>query len=301
MNNTVVEEEVCANCGKDGVNLKACTACKLVKYCNRKCQIAHRPQHKRECRKRAAEIYDEELFQQPPPNDDCPICSLRLPTLITGCKYKICCGKRICSGCTYAPVYDDQGNIIAEKKCPFCRTLEAATNGERIERRMKRMELNDAHAIFNVGCNYRDGKSGYQKDYTKAFELFHRAAELGHTVAYNNIGCFYECGYGVEVDNKKAVHYYELSAMGGNVSARYNLGVNEEKAGNFDRALKHFMIAVRSGDDGSLKEIQKLYSYGHATKEDYMVALRSYQTYLDEIKSTKRDEAAAANKKYCYY
>ena len=36
---------VCANCGKEDSNLKACTACKLVKYCNRECQIAHRPQH----------------------------------------------------------------------------------------------------------------------------------------------------------------------------------------------------------------------------------------------------------------
>ena len=35
---------VCANCGKEeegSVSLKACTACKLVKYCNRECQIAH--------------------------------------------------------------------------------------------------------------------------------------------------------------------------------------------------------------------------------------------------------------------
>ena len=29
----------CAKCGKEGESLKACTACKLVKYCNRECQI----------------------------------------------------------------------------------------------------------------------------------------------------------------------------------------------------------------------------------------------------------------------
>ena len=41
----------CANCGKgdeNGDSLKACTACKMVKYCNRECQIAHRKQHKKE-------------------------------------------------------------------------------------------------------------------------------------------------------------------------------------------------------------------------------------------------------------
>ena len=65
----------CANCGKGeeaGVNLKACTACKMIKYCNRDCQIAHRPQHKKAYKKRAAELHDEKLFKQPPPDEDCP-------------------------------------------------------------------------------------------------------------------------------------------------------------------------------------------------------------------------------------
>ena len=49
--------ETCAACGKEGDNLKKCTACKSVKYCNRDCQISHRPQHKRACKARAADIY----------------------------------------------------------------------------------------------------------------------------------------------------------------------------------------------------------------------------------------------------
>ena len=38
-----VSADICANCGKGEGNtnsLKACTACKMVKYCNRECQIA---------------------------------------------------------------------------------------------------------------------------------------------------------------------------------------------------------------------------------------------------------------------
>ena len=72
----------CANCGKgeeSSDDLKACTACKLVKYCNRECQIAHRPLHKKACKKRAAEIHDEALFKEPPPHEECPICFLPLP------------------------------------------------------------------------------------------------------------------------------------------------------------------------------------------------------------------------------
>ena len=56
-----------------GIDLKSCAACKLVKYCSRECQIAHRPQHKKECKMRAKELHDEKLFKQPPPEEDCSI------------------------------------------------------------------------------------------------------------------------------------------------------------------------------------------------------------------------------------
>ena len=55
----------CANCGRgaaevegDGVKLKTCTGCKSVRYCDVKCQKEHRPKHKQECKKRAAELKD---------------------------------------------------------------------------------------------------------------------------------------------------------------------------------------------------------------------------------------------------
>ena len=98
------------------------------------------------------------------------------------------------------------------------------------------------------------------QDYRKALELWHRAAKLGYAEAYNNIGYAYKYGRGVETDKKKGVYYYELAAMGGDVAARFNLGNNEERMGNFDRAIKHWMIAVGGGSSKSLKKIQELYS-----------------------------------------
>ena len=113
----------------------------------------------------------------------------------------------------------------------------------------------------------------------------------------------YAYGYGqaVKVDMKKATHYFEQAAMKGDVVARYNLGINEENVGNTNRAVKHYLIAVRDGHSKSLTNIKRLYMSGQATKEEYTKALRLYQTYLDEIKSYKRDQAAASNDKYRYY
>ena len=82
--------------------------------------------------------------------------------------------------------------------------------------------------------------------------------------------------------------------------ARYNLGNSEARAGNWERALKHYMTAAGNGDPDSLKEIKELYTKGHATKDNYVQALLAYQAYLAEIKSTQRDAAAAARGKRYY-
>jgi len=291
---------VCANCGKEGSNLKSCTACKLVKYCYRECQIAHRPQHKKVCKKRAAELHDIDLFKQPPA-EDCPICFVRLPLLDKGRRYQTCCGKQICSGCAHAPVFDDKGNEVDNQKCAFCRTSHPITEEEATEREKKRADLDDPIAIFNRGNYYYQGMNGFTRDHTKALELWHRAAELGYALAHCSIGYSYDYGDCGEVDKKKAKHYYELAAMMGGVTARRNLGNIEVAEDNIDRAIKHYTIAIRSGCTISLEEIKELYSNGHATKEDYTKALRLYQEYLGEIKSSQRDKAAADDGEYRYY
>ena len=299
-----VSADICANCGKgeeSTSSLKACTACHMVKYCNRECQIAHRPQHKKECKKRAAELYDELLLKRPPPEyEDCTICFLRMPSVTSGRTYQTCCGKMLCSGCIHAPVYDDQGNEVDNEICPFCRTPETRSNKEHVERMNKRMEAGDPIAICHIGYYYYEGSNGFPQDCTKALELWHRAGERGSATSYFNIGSVYYNGVGVTVDKKKGVHYMELAAMMGCASARYKLGAEEENKGNMDRAIKHYMIAVESGHSNSLTVIRELYADKYATKEDYANALRARQTHLNDIKSEQRDNAAAgrANCKY---
>jgi len=297
MSTTDKDVSVCANCGKEGTNVtNTCNKCNSVKYCNAACKKKHRHKHKKECERRVAELHDEALFKQPPQlEEDCPICFLRMPTLTSGQVYMECCGKKICQGCVHAVSLRDDDQL-----CAFCRT-PAATTEELIQRYTKRMGLNDVVAIRNMGCFYAEGRYGLPQDHTKALEHYHRAAELGHAVANYNIGCKYIKGEGVRWDEKKAVHYYELAAMSGDVMARNNLGVIEKEAGNIDKALKHWMIAIEGGFKVSLDGIKRLYLDGHATKDDYANALQSYQVYIDQVMSNQRDEAAAFNPNWNYY
>jgi len=135
---------VCANCGKEGDSNEIsnmCNKCKQVTYCNAACKKKHRHKHKKECEEyvslaaqRAAELHDEKLFKQPPlKNEDCPICFLRMPSTTYGWRYMQCCGKVICGGCVYAPVYDNQGNTMNDC-CPFCRTPPPISEEEDIKR-----------------------------------------------------------------------------------------------------------------------------------------------------------------------
>ena len=297
-NNDNDESAECANCGKEGSNLNICNKCKEATYCNAACKKKHKSKHKKRCERRAAELHDEALFREPPPQQgDCPICFLLLPSMDSGQRYMSCCGKTICSGCSYADVQDNHGNIVVGKKCSFCRTPTPTSDKEIIERIKKRMELGDEYAFDMIGCFHDEGEYGVPQDSAKAVELWRKAGKFG----YNNIGSSYYNGEGVERDEKMASHYFELSAMEGNVMARYNLGANEYNAGNYDRALKHYMIAVRGGDTDSVKEIQRMYKEGHATKDHYANALRSHQAYLNEINSDQRDKAAALGDDHRYY
>ena len=103
-NLSTADISVCANCGKEGNSdeiKNICNKCKQVKYCNAACKKKHRSKHKKECEghirlaaEHAAKLHDIELFKQPRPKEDCPICFIRLPTFYSGAKYYVSYGYR---------------------------------------------------------------------------------------------------------------------------------------------------------------------------------------------------------------
>ena len=308
--NDIDDKEICANCGKEGAT-NSCNKCKMVNYCNAACKKKHRKKHKKECDKRVAELQEEEnrraaelrnieLFKQPPPqHGDCPICFLLLPFHDTGRRYKSCCGKMICSGCVYAVLRRTKKTAIP--LCPFCRTPTPTTDKKYIEMIKTRVDASDAIAMNSLGSYYSNGSHGLSQDHTKALELYHQAAGLGYAEAYCSIGYAYQHSRGVGCDEKKAVRFYELAAMGGDSHARHNLGAFEASEGNLKRAAKHWLISAEGGHVGALKNVKLLYLGGeYVTKDDYTTALRAYQKYLNEVKSPQRDEAAAAREEYKY-
>ena len=173
-NNNEESITICAACGKEGGDImNTCNKCDLVVYCNAACKKKHRSRHKKKCEKRVVELYDEALFKEPPPREDCPICFLPPPLYddnTTGMTFKSCCGKVICDGCIYA--MDESG---ARRLCAYCRTPYAKSEEEEVERVKKLMEKDNAEAFFQLGGYYENGTHGLPQDQAKANELYLKA------------------------------------------------------------------------------------------------------------------------------
>ena len=286
-----VEKSECASCGiaeGDNIVLKKC-ACHLVKYCSVKCQKDHWPQHKKECKKRAAELRDELLFKQPESTHlgDCPICCVPLPIDINKSIMGSCCGKRICNGCNIANQMREREARL-QRKCPFCRSAHPKSIPEMVERMMKRVEANDPLAMCEMGL-----KSFMGGDYKSAFEYYSKAATLGDAEAHFQLSALYQYGRGVEKDKKRAWHHLKEAAIAGHPEARHNLGKVEAENGQSDRAAKHFIIAANLGFDDSLKSVKDLYKDGCVSKEEFSAALRGHKAAVDATKSPQREQVEA--------
>ena len=285
----------CAACGKEGTNLNICNKCKMVHYCNVACKKKHKSKHKKKCDRRVAELHDVDLFKEPPPREECPICMLPLSLEKGESMFESCCGKIICSGCIHAMAVEDfkKGKKNDEVGiCAFCRTLRPSSGEEDIKQLNKLMENGNADAFYQLAEYYDRGSYGLHQNRVKANELWLKAGELGHSRAYYRLGYSYHVGRGTEVDKKKAKHYYEIAAMKGDVHARHNLGALESKVGNHQRTYKHMIISARAGYHESLDVVKKGFTKGFVTKDEYESTLREYHERQTEMKSDAREAAA---------
>jgi len=172
--------------------------------------------------------------------------------------------------------------------CPFCRAPNEVDSLVMVQ---KRADAKDPVAVEWLANRYFFGEAGLEKDASRAVQLWTEAAELGSIKAHCNLGNRYWNGEGVTQDRVKAVRHLELAAMEGNMEARCNLGDCERMYGNYERAVRHYLIAAKQGDKVALNYIRDIFMGGVATKQQYAEALKGYQESVEEMKSPDRDWA----------
>jgi TPR repeat protein len=194
--------------------------------------------------------------------------------------YFSCCGKYICGGCMHS--FRESGN---DEKCPFCNSDRGKTEEEDNEDLMKRVEANDAFAMFVVGNHYMEGQLGLHQDREKAMELWTQAAELGSSHAHYQLGFIYE----EEGDLKKAKFHNEAAALFVHNTGRYNLGCMEFRAGNVERAVKHWTIAASGGEHDAMQNLLIQFKYGALIRHTIDSTLTANNSSCKEMRSEARD------------
>jgi hypothetical protein len=82
----------------------------------------------------------------------------------------------------------------------------------------------DAGAQLQLGLAYREGRYGLAPDPHTGLYWLERSAESGNIYAADLVGTAYAEGQGTEVDKKRARHWWQVAARGGNVDAKKRLG-----------------------------------------------------------------------------
>ncbi len=110
-------------------------------------------------------------------------------------------------------------------------------------------------AMNNLGC--------LEKDESKAFNWFLKAADKGEYIAQKNVARYYRYGIATEKDEQKALDYYTKSANQGYLEAitelarLYRYGYCTEK--NIEESIKWYEKAISKGHIESMLSLADLY------------------------------------------
>ena len=231
-----------------------------------------------------AEIPDEILFKQPESSHlgDCPICFLPLPLAANKSTVLVCCCKRVCYGCAHQNAVREINDKL-KQRCPFCRKEVSKSPKDTYKDLMKRAQANDPVAMREVAM-----KRDHAGDDATALTWYKKAAKSGDAGAHYNLGVMFKDGQGVERNRRMEIYHYQEAAVRGHHMARHNLGCYEGLYGRYDRAVKHFLIGARLGDDNAIQRLKKCYKDGHVSKEEFAAALRAYQAAFEATRSPQR-------------
>ncbi len=213
------------------------------------------------------ELRDVELFGPPEEREECPICFVPLPLEPSEISHVPCCGKMTCAACVMAAMAADE---VGQYTCAFCRAQVVGIGDEAKDQALRnrvklrnRVESGDAWAMFTLAEDYELGVSGVQKDHVSAMKLWLQSAELGHipalcAIAKSQLNNEFE----VRTTKEQALKLAKAAATKGSAKGHAILGFLENKQGDLDKALKHFVHAAIGGDKRSFDMLRSLQHKG---------------------------------------
>lgn len=156
----------------------------------------------------------------------------------------------------------------------------------------------DALGTYNLALMYLYGK-GIPVNYSKAKELFIKAANQNVHEAMNQLGSINFKGLGQTRDEEQALSWYKKAADLGNANALYELGLLSETGVatklDFAEALKYYQAAANKDNEKAMLALARMYHYGLGVPKNPKLAADLYQ------KLAQRQNAYAQYQLGTYY
>lgn len=141
-------------------------------------------------------------------------------------------------------------NIILQKNKP-------------IQNRIKKDKSDDQIKVEEILTIFDDLDSATEEEKEEAFNKLYQLAEMGNSVAQNEIAFFYSGGIGTIKSKEKAFEYANRSAAQGNIDAIdtlgefYEYGIGVEESDNI--AFEHYTKAADLGNPAGVYHMAKWY------------------------------------------
>lgn len=137
-----------------------------------------------------------------------------------------------------------------------------------------------AAAQYALGCSYNDGQ-GVQINQYEAVKWWRRAAENGHLQAQYNLGCYLSSGTGTAKDSAEAARWFNQAAQRGHAGAMNNLGncyINGDGVmQNTGEAVKLFYQAAAQGNPEAQLALGTCFNAGMGVNKDIREAMNWWQ------------------------
>jgi TPR repeat protein len=186
----------------------------------------------------------------------------------------------------------ETGEFWAPEKVARCYAEGIGTpkNPEEARRWYDRMRIkleeeskkNSTRAWDNLGRYFFNGL-GVERDYGKALECYHKAAELKSGWAMEQIGWCYEKGLGVPFDENEALKWYRKAAESGQTWSMGHVAVwNETGRGTEKNPVEAYRwyrkrAETGGGDRWADENVGRCHEKAIGTKKDDAEALRWYE------------------------